>query len=1200
MKLLNLENTIKSKNNTFGETYYPEDLKLNYSELTIPDNINEFLNIGVEYHIYSTTGDLIYSNHDLVISKLRKQSILLNINELLYIPKIINGNYTIVFNFNKNILGSFKSKSFTIEEISPDNSEMKLRGNFTDEFKSIINELNTKQFLNNLLINFGYNNTSRISNLKFENGFLYVKLYTPLLEQNEKDLGWFDLEIFDTYIDNISVINTNDVNNTFTIGQPNFDIDANIYSGETTIFKNWEDVLSEDLPTKQNILDGILSGSGVDINIDYTSFDNFIFYSSAKERFENFWWKMENIEQFQSKSLILNETSNSFFRNNEIERNNKNIDKIKNTFDQWERWMYYSTNQTIFSYDITGSLQPFPKYISGSNSVLYSVKSETAKLWYTGSKDMAEIYDNGNNNRLYWAIPEHIVMDTSNDNYVTFIEMVAEYYDGLYSYIHGLTKIHERDEHPERGAPKALLPNIAESFGWQLQNSKGIEELWRYKTQQDQDGNDLQSDLYATTAENYTNQIWNRIVNNLPYLYKTKGTSRSIKALMSIYGIPQTLLNIREFGGPNNDPTLIQDKYTYGIQLNSGSKSIRIPRNIYPEYNSTSPDTIEFRFSTHYSSSVQELFSIRNNGTSSIKLEIVPTGSYNLHSNYGRFKISSLFNNVTSSIYSEYLPIYNDDFWTVRLYKEPSSYSVVGQFAQANDCLNGVITYEDNIRLNLGNYMTSSWNPTITGSYYNYLFNDFIGIIQSYKEYYSVNDNEIFLEHVKNPQAYYDTGVSQSYDTLYRYYPLGVDNNIIDFNTITYVSSSHPNQKWSLGTTSSFHNYNSASYVSINETYYIQTPTLGGNALYSKKIRIEDDILLKPLSNQQSVIKSKYDYSPNDSNKVHIVFSPSEQVNNDILNQLGNYELDEFIGDPQYEFEDNYNELRIIREKYYQKYQRRTNVNNFIRALSVYDYTFFTQLKQLIPARVNLIDGILIENDQLTRSKVQLSKKPTVENPQYETNIERETPIEAEYSDLSGSMNDPRTLSIAYSYLTGSLEHTLNVNIQHQYLTSSISHDVKVVMNADNYPSVNYQRSGLYVSMSMLSNGTYNGSTGVTESIIDIAYLRNCCYHKVNRHYSASGEFPNNYLRDWSTAVSMSYGLYYSSSLECFAYQYSEEPCAVENRIRFAGSKIYGAGVNIDSDDTLDKGPAVEIFEVSEDIDAIFVDNPSIGNLNIL
>ena len=33
-------------------------------------------------------------------------------------------------------------------------------------------------------------------------------------------------------------------------------------------------------------------------------------------------------------------------------------------------------------------------------------------------------------------------------------------------------------------------------------------------------------------------------------LYKTKGTARSIKALLSTYGIPQAFLQIREFGGP--------------------------------------------------------------------------------------------------------------------------------------------------------------------------------------------------------------------------------------------------------------------------------------------------------------------------------------------------------------------------------------------------------------------------------------------------------------------------------------------------------------------------------------------------------------------------------------------------------------------------------------------------------------------------
>jgi len=51
--------------------------------------------------------------------------------------------------------------------------------------------------------------------------------------------------------------------------------------------------------------------------------------------------------------------------------------------------------------------------------------------------------------------------------------------------------------------------------------------------------------------EDVSKEIWRRILNNLPYLLKTKGTERSIKALLSCYGIPTSLLTVREYGGPD-------------------------------------------------------------------------------------------------------------------------------------------------------------------------------------------------------------------------------------------------------------------------------------------------------------------------------------------------------------------------------------------------------------------------------------------------------------------------------------------------------------------------------------------------------------------------------------------------------------------------------------------------------------------------
>ena len=62
-------------------------------------------------------------------------------------------------------------------------------------------------------------------------------------------------------------------------------------------------------------------------------------------------------------------------------------------------------------------------------------------------------------------------------------------------------------------------------------------------------------DGVTMTKENITKETWKRLYHNLHYLLKNKGTERGIKALMTCYGVPETILNVKEYGGPAADRT---------------------------------------------------------------------------------------------------------------------------------------------------------------------------------------------------------------------------------------------------------------------------------------------------------------------------------------------------------------------------------------------------------------------------------------------------------------------------------------------------------------------------------------------------------------------------------------------------------------------------------------------------------------------
>jgi hypothetical protein len=1136
----------------------------------------------------------------------------------------------------QEVWGSKGSETVLVKEISPDRTEIhfQIDKRYTGEleaFKAKVQTFIDSGELNNLVVNFGFNQIQKIINIRFDGNDIYVKFYQPIFDEiNEKDRAWFGFEVIDPYIDTILLTQELSQGKLTYMKGPNFDIDISQYSSQATIFKNWNDLLDTNLPTQQRIIEQTLSGSGIQLNIDYTNFENFIFYSSAEERIRNYHYKVSKIEEYSSSiAILLNSTaSNTTFISGSIDINQKRIDQITSGFDQWEKWLYYEPTSSIFSHDLTGSITPQPKRIISGSWKNHTISSSLVQNWYANLVSSASDYDAQNQNRLWWSIPEHIIMQPGNSDFVLFVDMVGHHFDEIYSYVNALTQIHERDEHPQRGTPNELLWHVAKGFGWNLQNTHQTTDLWKYQLGFNQSGSfDETGSLFSLTGANQTHQIWRRIVNNLPYLLKTKGTSRSVKALLSIYGIPQTLISIKEYGGPSpvsDRPSLIEDRYYYRANF-TGSNWIELDRMVVPTATSSwgdityggksgslrVPDTVMFNFATTYTSSVSmSLWAIEDGSNRNrvlANLQVIPkifldgTSSYSGSNVYGKLKLNvlrwSLASGASSSIataLSEYLPLFDGDPWTLKIttnypfsQSDASAQSIQVSASRASDSLFGRISQTGSVGVNLtptaanfcyawGAFTSSANIPHkiliggTTGSMIGVtsMFQPstrFVGNIYGYKEYFELINDSTFNSHTLNPAAYHGNNETSSFNTLFRYYPLGLDVQRWDHSVYKNVSSSQPNRVVSFGTTASFKGWSGTQaeqYDSVNETFYITTPSIGGNVLRSEKIRLEDVTLARDLSPVARSEKGAFDRAGFDSNRLAIVFAPGDQVNNDIFNHSGYFELDNWIGDPSYEFEEGYSELNRFSNQYFKKYQSRYDINALIRLLALYDYTFFEQVKQLIPGRADAILGILIENDALHQSKVIITKRPEISNPQYEQTIPGLSPsYSGEYPTYEGTASLKPLVEARYKYITGSIKDPLTVTGSSLFHTSSKGYPNGLI---DCYPT------------------RYSGSQAPTQSYIDGRKL-NCCYSKVIYHYSSSGTFRSEYERQWYTAVSMSYNWYYSRSLECTSYQY-QESCAVENRSRFGGSRLEGPGINVNSNSTIDGGPVITIYEINPNV----------------
>ena len=163
----------------------------------------------------------------------------------------------------------------------------------------------------------------------------------------------------------------------------------------------------------------------------------------------------------------------------------------------------------------------------------------------------------------------------------------------------------------------------------------------------------------------------------------------------------------------------------------------------------------------------------------------------------------------------------------------------------------------------------------------------------------------------------------------------------------------------------------------------LRVPNVGPNRRNATKIRIEDNTLKVGTSLSPDVRneQSSQDFAPIDSNKLGIYFSPTDVINEDIVHSIADLSLDDLIGDPRDEFKYSYKTLGNLQRDYFKRYNSQTNnFFDYLRILSFYDSSVFTQVRQLLPARADATVGVLIEPNILERRKEVIGKKPSFTN----------------------------------------------------------------------------------------------------------------------------------------------------------------------------------------------------------------------------
>jgi len=519
-----------------------------------------------------------------------------------------SGEFKIRYNLFHNILSNNINEALFIKEISQDRTEIRLGSvTLSDEeietvITSLINEINAADYYIDYLLNFGNNNQVLAINValnKAPEGYeVLFKLYEPLpLNIQEKQTLWVVEEKVNPYVFDINLDKFVIPPPPPTLRGPNFDIIIPNQNTVSTAYIDYATAVSS-LQSLQNTsyhqILNLMNTQSIQINVDYTNFDNFVFFGSAYSRVSNFYNKVQQIEtynNFITKYTPFVATTASL--QNEINQYSSSVNTLISQFDGYESYLYFESSS--YTWPKSGSFKPYKLLSTGSAAVT---------TWYNALTASALIYDNDNYDNLKYAVPNFLKDDENNQPYFVFLNMLGQYFDNIWIYLKSITDINLANNNLNVGISKDLVYNQLQSLGIKLYNSQAGESVDQYLIGANTGSSIFNNDFSITGSylnniprKDLVSELYKRIYHNLPLLLKTKGTVAGLDNLMTVFGIPNktyytvgsesfytptgssvtaSILNVKEFGGGtkaglidgyNNNKTRIVSNTIYGNVL---------------------------------------------------------------------------------------------------------------------------------------------------------------------------------------------------------------------------------------------------------------------------------------------------------------------------------------------------------------------------------------------------------------------------------------------------------------------------------------------------------------------------------------------------------------------------------------------------------------------------------------------------------
>ena len=679
-----------------------------------------------------------------------------------------------------------------------------------------------------------------------------------------------------------------------------------------------------------------------------------------------------------------------------------------------------SGNRKAYVTDVKVTLNDPTDTLPFSNT--YTTGSTNWTTWYDSIHSSAVSFDETNIHSLENNLPTYIQQSSDYDDLKKFLSMNGEHFDLIRNHIDGMGTIYNRNYKKQDSVPSNLLPILLDNMGWDSINPF-TGSLSTYFS------NSLTS---TTSVKDVSENTWRKSLNNLIYLYKSKGTKNSVRALLNIYGYPPDVLGINEYGGSNEEqnPATITNNFDplpQGLSRTSGNVSYILNKQKLHNYifntksdrtlnldwwmNDANVETVEFIYKHKDSTTDQEILKSSGSGTETLwDLRVQESASlYNFEFRLNNsYTGSSAIASNAISMSTSYSSIGGGSLWNVMLQRMSSSisgsgtqgYKLAAAFQDKDKItilnatsmsVSGGLTRDANYNVN-ENWQSSGSRHYLSSS--NLIVGRTLsGSLAEFRTWTTTLSASKFKQHTLNKFSTVGNSISSHKDELIYHFKLNENYNSGSLTGSTVVTIKDANPKkirdYSFTKSSDIVTGSIIYGYDIIDTYSIGTQDSNQSTVNSKQIIIDPEIsLISNLNPYSSAINNLSSNSTRrakrtNSYKLDINRSPQNYINNFILDKIQGFNLEDLYSNPPDKYDTNYSELDTFRETFFDNYEVLADINKFIRAQeNIFNESLITSIKKLVPARSKMSPvGVTIKPTILERQKYKNKKHSVEVNP---------------------------------------------------------------------------------------------------------------------------------------------------------------------------------------------------------------------------